>query len=105
MALKTAVFKNAGNEAAKVAGQSHEMDATAGKIAARARSKAAGHGSMPSRIGTEPTRGKRGVMDRLVTMDHPEAAFVEFGHIDKRTGKWVKGQRIMRDTFEDISGM
>lgn len=94
------VYKSAGIEAAKIAGMSSEMDSAAGRIAARARANAAGHGSLSSRIGVEKSRGPRGVVDREVVMEHPEAAFIEFGHVD-RGGGWVKGLRVMRDAVEE----
>lgn len=95
------VFKGSGIEAAKIAGLSSEMDAAADELAARARSNAAGHGSLSSRISTRKIRGPKGVSDRLVELEHPEAAFIEFGHVNARNGEWVKGLRVMRDAIED----
>lgn len=95
------VYRSAVIEAAKIAGLSSEMDSEAAKIASRARANASGHGSLASRISVEKSRGPRGVTDREVVLEHPEAEFIEFGHVNKRDGSWVKGVRVMRDAIEE----
>ncbi len=96
------VYKSAGIEAARIAGESVVMDSTAASIAAKARSNAQGHGSLSSRISAERARGKRGVTDRIVALDHPEAENIEFGHINARNGEWVKGLWVMRNAYDEL---
>ncbi|WP_159794459.1 DUF5403 family protein [Puerhibacterium puerhi] len=92
------VFKRAHIDAAQIAGDSAEMDAVADELAALARARAAGHGSLAGRIEVERSR-----KDRLVVLDHPEAAYVEFGHVHNRDRtQWVPGLHIMRNAYNDM---
>lgn len=98
------VYPIAAIQAAQIAGESPVMDATAALVAAAARSLANAHrvsGDYVAGIGVERTPGKRGVTDRLVYVDDPAAAHIEFGHVT-RGGKdmigpreWVEGLHIM----------
>lgn len=97
------VYRIAAIEAARIAGEDAAMDAAAAKVEATVRGLAAAHnvtGNYLSGVGTERTPGKRGVTDRLVYVDDPAAAHIEFGHLTRR-GKdmqgpqeWVEGLHI-----------
>lgn len=79
-------------------GQSSVMAETAEKIAAKARQKAAGHGSLSGKIEVETAgRGK----DRLITLDDgPKTIAIEYGHVHNRNpARWVPGLHIMRNTY------
>lgn len=98
------VYKIAAIQAAQVAGESSVMDDVAEQVAGLARSLASAHkvtGKYLSGIGTERTRGKRGVTDRLAYVDDPAATFIEWGHVTRGgedmigPRKWVPGLHIM----------
>lgn len=98
------VFKNAGIEAAKQAGKSDALDAVASRIETAAKARASGHGSLPSRISTRRVRGRNGVTDRMVELEHPEAGNIEFGHLARDGQTWVPGLWIMFGAFNDVGG-
>lgn len=93
----------AGIEAAKLAGESAEMDVVADELAARAKAEAAkhdDHGTFASSIRVIRARGKRGVTDRLVIATDPFAVPKELGHVVKNESGgpvlgYVKGQHSM----------
>lgn len=91
------VYRSASLQAARIAGEDPAMDAAAQVVLARARAVATQHrltGAYLTRFGTERTRGKRGVTDRLVFNDDPGAVSIEFGHTTT-TGRLVPGQHIL----------
>lgn len=98
------VYKNAGLEAAKQVGLSNGLDDVAGRVERAAKARASGHGSLPSRISTEKVRGKSGVTDRMVVLDHPDAEHIEFGHLARDHKTWVPGLWIMYGAFTDVGG-
>ncbi|MFD5599180.1 DUF5403 family protein [Leucobacter sp. NPDC058333] len=98
------VYKNAGVEAAKQVGQSNALDSVAARVESAARSRAASHGSLPSNISTTKIRGKSGVTDRFIALDHPEAENIEFGHLARDGKTWVPGLWIMYGAFNSIGG-
>jgi hypothetical protein len=89
-----------------IAKNPQEIDEVADRLAAVARRKAAGHGSLARDVKIDVEGNGK---DREVVMTHPAAGPVEFGHvlIDNRsgspiiTGRWVPGLHIMRDTFQE----
>jgi hypothetical protein len=88
-------YNGAGNQAARIAGQSAEMDVVAEALARRAREIAIAHsvtGNFFNSIDTAEIRGKRGVTDRIVYTDDPAAVSIEFGH-QTRLGKGIHGPR------------
>lgn len=93
------VFKNIELEGAKVASQSPEMDALEAKVLAAVLTEAAAHrltGNYIRNLGSETVVTRRGVHDRLITADDPEAQLIEFGGIVKATGRVIPGLHIMR---------
>lgn len=79
-------------------GQSSVMDEATEKIAAKAREKASGHGSLSAKIEVETVgRGK----DRLISLDDgPKTIAIEYGHVhNKNPTVWVPGLHIMRNTY------
>jgi hypothetical protein len=97
------VYVTAGIEAAKIAGESTEMNVVADELAARAKAEAGKHndgGTFASSIGVVRARGKRGVTDRLVIATDPLAVPKELGHVVKNEKGgpvlgYVKGQHSM----------
>lgn len=89
------VYRSAGLEAALIAGVHPEMDRAAERLASVVRSEAAKSvktGHFLASIKTAAVPGKRGVTDRIVYTDDPNAWSIEYGHRDKRSGKWVEGK-------------
>lgn len=97
------VYALAGIEAAKIAGESAEMDAVADELVARAKAEAGKHndnGTFAASIRKIRARGKRGVTDRLVIATDPLAVPKELGHVVKNESGgpvlgYVKGQHSM----------
>lgn len=97
------VFKNAGYEAAKIAGRSPEMDITARKLAGLAREFAREHsddGTFERSIEVHESRGRNRVRQLLVVATDPLAAVKEFGHVIRNEADgpvlgYVKGQHSM----------
>ncbi len=90
------VYANAG-EAAKIAGNSSEMDRVANSLKIRAKAAAVQHrdsGKFGDSIVTRTVRGPRGVLDRLVVATDPLAAVKELGHTTP-SGTRVPGQHSM----------
>lgn len=95
------VYKGAGTKVAKLPGIQPLLDTAAAGILTRAQAQAAGHvetGRYLESLEVIPTRGKRGVIDRLVIAKDPASAIIEYGHLE--TGKgggatWVPGQFIL----------
>ena len=97
------VYRSASVTAARIAGESQVMDDVANAVADNARALAASHnvsGEFEASIGVERRPGKRGVTDRIVYADDPNALSIEFGHLT-RPGKdgtsqhWVEGLHIL----------
>lgn len=93
------VNRNAGIEAARIAGESAAMDAAAKKTLTRARASAAKHantGAYMASLATGRIKGKKGVTDREVYSDDPAALEIELGHFatrkDGSPGRFVPGQ-------------
>ena len=100
--MATVYGRVAALQAARLAGLDPEMDRVAHETAARVHALAAAHnvtGEYLAGIGVEPTPGKRGVLDRLVYVDHEAASFIEWGHMqvtrDHRPVRWVDGLHIL----------
>ncbi len=92
------VYRAAAIQAAQIAGRSSEMDAAAERVASAAREIAASHrvtGEFVDSIATSETRGKRGVTDRIASVDHEAAASIEFGHRTRGGRGYVEGLHIM----------
>lgn len=90
------VNKNAALLAARIAGEMPEMDAAATRVASAVRAEAAKHrdtGAFQSSIQTGRVRGKKGVTDRAVWTDAPDAWPIEFGHTTP-AGTRVPGQFV-----------
>lgn len=98
------VYKTAGVEAAKQVGNSTGLDDVAAQLESAAKARAAGHGSLLSHISTERVRGRSGVTDRMVVLDHPEAENIEFGHLARDGKTWVPGLWIMFGAYTDVGG-
>lgn len=102
------VFSNAGIEAAKQAGRDPEMDTAARRVESTIRGVAAPHrktGRFDSSLKISNVQGRRGVRDRLVSSDDPDAMSIEFGHelvtqSGVRTGRWIPGLRIFNRAFD-----
>lgn len=87
------VNESAAIEAAKIAGESPEMDRVARQIAAEVRAGYAGHavsGKIAASIQTGRTPGKKGVTDREVYSEADGVISAEFGHIAPN-GRMVPG--------------
>jgi hypothetical protein len=99
------VYRIAGIEAARIAGDSAEMDAVADRLVLLAKSAAAEHndsGTFSRSIRKRNVRGKRGVRDRVVEATDPLAAIKEFGHVIRRDGDdigYVPGQHSMQKAW------
>jgi hypothetical protein len=97
------VYVTAAIEAAKIAGESSEMDLVAAELEARAKAEASKHnddGTFASSIKVIRARGKRGVTDRLVIATDPLAVPKELGHVVKNEAGgpvlgYVRGQHSM----------
>lgn len=109
------VYKTVGNQVARMAGDSHEMDVAAGKLMSIARSRAIKHrltGAYLAQLKIENVPGKKGVRDRLVVAGDKAAMSIEYGH-SQRTGNndpsksdfvWVPGQYILTGAINAIEG-
>jgi Family of unknown function (DUF5403) len=95
------VNKTAAIIAARIAGESLEMDAVADTLVGLAKTEAAKHrdsGTFSRSIVAKKVRGKDGVQDRLVMATDPLGAIKEFGHVIRVDGDdvgYVKGQHSM----------
>jgi hypothetical protein len=97
------VYRNAGIEAARIAGNSAEMDRVASKLAALA-----------SAQGVEPVRvrnvaGRRGVRDRVVESLDPLEVPKEFGHVIRNEAGgpvlgYVQGLHRMQRAWKRMPG-
>jgi len=100
------VFKGAGTEAARVAGNDPEMDRVADRMADLIRATAAPHrdtGAFGESVEVHNVRGKRGVRDRLVTVSDPDAEHIEYGHATTGPdgeGAWVPGLHIVGRAYQ-----
>lgn len=75
------------------------LDQVAAQIMGKAEGLAASHnitGEFASSFSVIRTPGKAGVEDRAVINSHPWAASIEFGHIDSKTRRPVRGLHILR---------
>lgn len=102
------ISKNAGPEAARIAGGSVQMDAAAGKVRRAVIAAAAGHRDSGAYIrslsiqtvpSVEPSRVGF-VDDRIVVSTDPGALAIEYGHMQRFKGarrvRWVPGHAPMR---------
>lgn len=93
--------KSLNNLIGDMVGRSEVMESEAQKIAGKARSKAAGHGSLSGKVDVEVVgRGK----DRLISLDDgPKTIAIEFGHVhNQNPNRWVPGLHIMRNTYVEL---
>lgn len=100
------LYANLELETAKIASQSPEMDEAEAKVLASVRSVAAMHrdtGNYIARLGSETVVTTRGVHDRLITADDPEALLIEWGGIVKKTGRVIPGLHIMKRGLDAVS--
>jgi hypothetical protein len=102
-----------GTQAAIIACDLPEFIAIAEAIAAAARVEAAKHtdtGAFLASIHVEKVAGKRGVTDRQVVADSPDALWVEYGHVasgwyaDIAPGTWIPGYHILRNAAKPFGG-
>lgn len=96
------LYKNLELEFAKVASLDPQMDDTATAVASAIEAKAPHYtGAFASSIKTKSVRTKRGVKDRLVYSDDPQAGIIEYGYLCKN-GKWQPGHFVfnrVKDAF------
>ncbi len=105
------VYRNAGIEAARIAGNSPQMDATAQRTRGAILGVLASHnktGHYASGVHTSNVRGRNGVRDRLVEVTDPNALSIEYGHwwitpLGIKV-KWIKGLRIVNRAFDLMKG-
>lgn len=77
------VNKGVGILAARIAGETSEMDIALSRVVAAVNSEAAKHrdtGAFQSSIDSGRVPGKKGVTDRAVWAEDPAAWSIEFGH-------------------------
>ena len=98
------VYRGAGVTVAKIVGESRALDDVAARIESAAKVRAAGHGSLANRISTSRVRGRSGVTDRMVELEHPEAGNIEFGHLARDGKTWVPGLGVMFGAYQDVGG-
>lgn len=109
------VFKNVGNQVARMAGDHQEMDVVAHKLHMIARKRALKHrltGAYLSKLKVENVAGKKGVRDRLVVAGDKAAMSIEYGHAQRTNNddpsksdfKWVPGQFILTGAINEIEG-
>lgn len=99
------IFKSAGVEAARIAGLDPEMDRAAARAEAAIRAEAARHvdtGDFSSSIRSGRVPGKRGVTDRAIWTEKPEAWSIEFGHLSGKRGS--KDRRPVAGKFIFTNG-
>lgn len=99
------VYAGTGTAAARIAGRDPEMDHQAERMKAAIEREAAPHrrtGRYSGKVKVRRLRGKRGVSDRLVFVDHPAAVHIEWGHAVSGSyapamgpARWVPGLRIV----------
>ncbi len=97
------VYKTAGIIGARLAGESAAMDEAADELQRLARAEAAQHADtehFQNSIESNRTRGKNGVIDRLVVATDPGAESIEFGHLSEgKEPVWVAGKHSMRNAM------
>jgi hypothetical protein len=92
-------------QVAKMVGAGTDLDAVANAIAETARANYSGHGTASTYIHVE-----KGRIDRRVTFDHPQASYLEMGHlmVNRRTGKktmrWIRGIHGLRNAARTHGG-
>lgn len=83
--------KNVELEFAKVASHDTAMDQAARKVESAIKAQApVDKGAFINSIKTTTVRTPRGVKDRVIYTDDPQAHIIEWGHIS-RSGRWVPG--------------
>lgn len=103
MAGGVTVNKTAYRVAAKVAGQDPEMDRVAARVAAVASAEALRHKRSGELAGS--IRVRRGRVDRVITIDDPEALHIEYGHLASGRGRgarWVPGLHILSKAVKRV---
>lgn len=106
------VYPNASIEAARIGGQSPQMDAAAARTKSAVLAQLASHNkthAYAARVSVKNVPGKRRVRDRVVSTSDPQALHIEYGHwfVDKYTLekiKWVNGLFIFRNAFRKMGG-
>ena len=107
------VYAGAGTAAARVAGEDPEMDRVADAMSAAIVRVAARHRRTGQYIGSRKVarvRGKRGVTDRMVTVEDPASVHIEWGHAlsgNRASGspgpaRWVRGLRIVSTAYRQV---
>jgi hypothetical protein len=97
------VYRNAGIEAAKIVGNSAELDQVASRLAALARAA----GVEPVRVRNVP--GPRGVRDRVIESLDPLEVPKEFGHVIRNRADgpilgYVRGLHRMQGAWRRMPG-
>ena len=107
MASAAFISKNAGPEAARIAGNSAEMDVIGGRVLRAARIVAAAHrdsgnyvnGLEMHRVPSQEPSRVGFVDDRVVTSTDPATLSIEHGHLQRVAGarrvRWIPGQHIL----------
>lgn len=82
------VYKNAGLEAARIAGRHREMDHAAAKVLSAIKAEAAAHtdtGAFAASFSvSDAMYTHRMVKDRVISSDDPNALSIEYGHLTRR---------------------
>ena len=100
------VFPNAAIDAARVAGLHPGMDQAMRKVESAVRAEAAKHtrtGAFERSIQSGRVPGPKGVTDRAVWTNTPEAWSIEFGHVNNRSGKHVVGNFVFTNAARRFS--
>lgn len=97
------VYKNAGPDAARVAGLHPDMDVQANLVAMVVRAMIAPHNRtahLESSIRVRAVPGRSGVTDRLVESTDPAAMHIEYGHMNRDRTRWVRGIYVFNKAFD-----
>lgn len=95
------VYDNAELEFAKAASEMPGFAAAAAKVEARVKANApVREGDFRASIKTEVVTTPRGVKDRLVYSDDPQAYIIEFGYLSKNG--WQKGHFAFSNAYRSF---
>lgn len=100
------VYVNAAITAARAGGLHPGMDEALSKVEAAVHFEAAKHtdtGHFESTIQSGKVPGPKGVTDRAVWTNTPEAWSIEFGHVNNRSGKHVTGNFVFSNAARRFS--
>lgn len=100
------VYPNAALDAARVAGLHPGMDRAMRKLESAVHAEAAKHtrtGAFERSIQSGRVPGPKGVTDRAVWTNTPEAWSIEFGHVNNRSGDHVTGNFVFTNAARRFS--